>query len=181
MIRKIIISPKFNVKEIVHDAIDRKWFTFQEQVFNLGYEILAYMQNYISVNTKRRGSTGRLANSMTIEVLSVPGKGQVFWGIGNIEKLQQLVPYWYVVNYGKMITGQPYIPYHGALIPGSFLGNPPYSELSGTGQEQFTVNDGSNFFMRPKKPIRPMNYIQSTRHQLDMRLRVILAGLKGGK
>jgi len=181
MISKITITPKFNTRQIVNEAIDRKWFTFQAQLFSLGHEILGYMQGYINANTKRSGNTGKLANAMTIDVIAGAGKGMVFWGIGKMSELQQSVPYWYVVNYGKMITGQPYIPFHGKTTPGSFGGNRPDSAMSGQGTEHFDNNDGSGFSVSAKTPIRPMNFISASRHQLDVRLRLILASLTGGK
>ena len=180
MIKRIRITPKFNVQKIINKAINKKWFIFQEQVFSLGHEILAYMQNYINANTKRSGSTGNLAKSMTLEVSAGAGTGKVFWGIGNMEILNTEAKYWYVVNFGKMITGQPYVPYHGKRVPGSFNGNVPDSSLTGNGSEQFNKGDGSGFSMSAKTPIRPMSYIQASRHQLDVKLRMVLASLRRG-
>ena len=77
-------------------------------------------------------------------------------GIGQIGKLP---PYWYVVNYGNYSP-----PSHGKHVPlGSFGGSPPVAGQAGgmweVGKGSWTFLDD---FIGPKKPITPMNYIETT-------------------
>jgi len=155
-----------------------KMFRFQNEAFLLGNQILAYMQSFINANRKRRGGTGNLAKSMKLETFAGAGTGMISWGIGKISDLMISAPYYYVVNYGKMITGQPYVPFHGKTVPGSFEGNHPNST---GGSEKFNIGDGSGIFMTPGKAIKPMGYIQATRHQLNVKLRILLKSLSRGK
>ena len=169
------ITPKFDVKTIVDSTILREWFLFQNEAFQLGSIILAYMQNFISANHKRDGGTGNLAKAMILETKT--GAGEVFWGIGNIGKLSAEVPYYYVVNFGKKESGEPFIPGGGKPVFGYFgTGNDPDPSLRGIGTEAFTL-DKTKFKMYPGV-IRPMNYIEATRAKLELEMRSLLNKLK---
>ena len=98
-------------------------------------------------------------------------------GIGNINLLPA---YYYVINYGKMITGQEFIPFRGKRIPGSFEGGRPMAGLRG-GVEHFNIGDGSGFSMKPGRAVRPMHYIEATLARLNANLRALLLRLKAGK
>lgn len=172
---KFKITPKFNVKEIINSTIKKDWFEFQDKAFELGQKMHAFIINYIESNHKRRGGTGKLAKAINLEKATPPGT--IFWGIGNIEILQQKAPYWYVVNYGKMVGGLPFIPNRGKFVPGSFEGTAPASALR-EGVQKFNYNDGSGMGMYPKNPIRPMNYIQVTRASFNRRLSSLIRSLK---
>lgn len=175
---KMRITPKFNVREIIDTTIRKDWFLFQNQVHQTGIAITAYMQNYINSRRKRRGNSGNLASSITFEPFtSTPAT--IGWGIGNINILNQKAKYWYVVNYGKTVGGQPFIPAKGKFIPGSFEGNAPSSALK-TGVQKFNYNDGSNMGMFAKTPIRPLNYIQATRARFNRDLVRLISRLKKG-
>lgn len=107
----------------------------------------------------RRSYTGKLAKAITVEIVE-NSRSRYEVGIGNISILNSIAPYWYVVNYGKRFdTGVPYVP---PAFRGSFAGNPPVSNDGGkysTGMEK-AIMDGQ-FSIKPKKPIRPLRYIQA--------------------
>lgn len=170
---KMTITPRFDTQEIINTTIKKDWFEFQNEAFNLGEIIRNYMQAYINTHRHRRGGTGRLAKSITFKGLT--GAGFVSWGIGNISRLPA---YWYVINYGKMVTGGEFIPARGKFVPGSFEGNRPISSLKG-GVQRFNYKDGSGFGMKPGIPVRPINYIQATRAKLDIDMNILLAKFKG--
>ena len=171
------ISPKFNVREIMSKTIERDWINFQSGAFDMGKRLHTYMQTYINSHRKRRGGTGNLSKSVNFETLAGAGMGSIFWGIGNINLLPA---YYYVINYGKMITGEPFIPFRGQRVPGSFEGGRPKSGLRG-GVERFNRGDGSGFSMKPGSVVRPMNYIQATRARLNANLNALLLRLKAGR
>lgn len=169
------ITPRFSAKEIYDETIAKDWFIFQNQAYLLGQRMTTYMQNYINRNRHRRGGTGNLAKAMNFQGFTAPGI--VSWGIGFIPSLPK---YWYVINYGKMVTGEAFIPFRGKFVPGSFEGSRPNSALKG-GVEKFNIGDGSKFGMYPKSVIRPINYIQSTQARLNTNLTALLARIRMGK
>jgi len=168
------VTPKFSSKQIAND-LRRIWFEFQLGAMETGKRAQAYMQNYINSHRKRRGGTGKLARS--IDFVPMTGAGMVGWGIGTIANLP---PYWYVINYGRMITGEKFIPARGKFVPGSFEGRKPDPALAG-GVEKFNYKDGTGFGMTPKRAVRPMNFIQSTRIRLNTNLRNLINRLKRTK
>lgn len=106
-------------------------------------------------NNAHRHTTGKLAKHINVEQSDTPDT--FFVGVGNIDLLNSVAKYWYVVNYGKRFdTGVPYIP---PAFSGSFGGNAPDSSLAGIGSDRAT-KDGQ-FSIKPKKPIRPLRYIQA--------------------
>ncbi len=139
------------------------------------------MRKIINTPTpKTRGATsGKLANA--IKIWRDPNtEAQIHWGIGDINKLQQQVPYWYVVNYGKTTRGQPYIPNFGNFVPGFFLGGDgrPIADLAGKGKERFGKLKYSGSGMFPKTAIRPINFIEKTRFKLNQEIQKLLNKLK---
>ena len=171
----LIITPKFSAREIYDETIAKDWFIFQNHAYLIGQRMAIYMQNYINRNRHRRGGTGKLAKAMQFQGFT--GTGMVSWGIGYIPSLPN---YWYVINYGMMATGEPFIPGRGRFIPGSFEGNKPDSALKG-GVERFNYGDGSGFGMKPKSVVRPINYIQATQAKLDLYLTALLASIRMSK
>ena len=169
---RMIITPKFNAKEIYDSTISKDWFIFQNSAYLLGQRTALYMQNYINRNRHRRGGTGKLAKAMQFKGFTAPGI--VSWGIGFMPSLPK---YWYVINYGKMVTGEAFIPFRGRFVPGSFEGNRPSSALKG-GVEHFNIGDGSGFGMKAKSVIRPINYIQATYIKLNANLTALLARIR---
>ena len=171
------ITPKFNVREIISTTIEKDWINFQAGAFNIGKKLHSYMQTYINSHRRRRGGSGKLSKSINFEVKAGAGLGSIFWGIGNVNLL---LAHYYVINYGKMITGGEFIPNRGNFVPGSFEGSRPNSALRG-GVERFNYKDGSGFGMKPGKAIRPMHYIEATKARLNANLRALLLKLKAGK
>ena len=169
---KFTISPKFSTKEIIDSTLRRDWFLFQNSAFALGQKTQIYMQNYIKNNAKRRGGSGKLAKS--IDLVAQTGAGFVSWGVGTIANLP---PYYYVINYGRMISGEEFIPGGGNFIPGSFEGGKAEAGLAG-GAEKLNYGDGSGFGMKAKKPVRPMNFISATRARLNANLRALLVRIR---
>lgn len=167
-------TPKFNVNEIMHDFVGKDWFRLQELVNILGEHILSYMQDYINTRSHRDGKTGNLANAITIDQYA--GAGEVGWGIGKITTLDQNAPYWYLLNFG----GKTFVAQFGLGVGGSFNGNSPDSSKAGTGVGTERFGDG-NFVMFPKNPIRPLNYIESSRQKLDLEIKKIILHIKANK
>jgi len=175
---KVTITPKFSVKEIMDTTIRKDWFIFQSEAFDLGVRLTAYMQNYINSRRKRKGGSGNLAKTITFEP-SPNTTAQIGWGIGNIALLNAKAKYWYVINYGKTVSGQPFVPGKGKFVPGSFEGSAPRSALRG-GAQKFNYKDGSGMGMNPKSAVRPINYIQASRAKMNRNLLAIILKIKKG-
>jgi len=177
------ITPRFSVREIIDSTIGKDWFRFQAEAMALGQSLHAYMQSFINSNRKRQGGSGNLAKSINFDKKAGAGLGRIWWGIGHIPTLQSRAPYWYVVNYGKTVSGRPYIPNYGNFVPGRFSGGDgrPQASMRGKGVESFRYAPDSGMGMNPRSPIRPMNFIQSTRHKLNIDLRAILDRLRRSK
>ncbi len=175
---KINIHPKFHTREIMLTTLRKDWFEIQAGVYEIGQRLHKYIQTYVNSHRKREGGTGNLAKAITFDRHT--GAGMVSWGIGNVNILNSQAPYWYVVNYGKMVTGAPYIPAHGNFVPGYFRGGDgrPRAEMTGKGKESFVYEPGGNKGMYPRTPIRPMNYIQATRAKLTRDIRALFIRIK---
>lgn len=172
----VTIKPKFSAKKIYNETIQADWNLFQYHAFAMGKVILFAMHSYINSHRKRKGGTGNLAKAIKFYSGGTFG-GQISWGVGKISEMQKAVPYWYVVNYGKMVTGKPYIPYHGKRIPGDFEGSRPNANTAGAGNQRFYKRKGS-FSMKPGKSIRPMHYIEYGQLRLSLAIKEILKTLK---
>lgn len=177
---KMKITPKFNTKRFIDETIGKDWKRFSTEAKLLGVVLTSYMQSYINSNRKRRGGTGNLSNIIKFYSLNVPG--MVSWGIGSIAELNQSAKYWYVINYGKKISGEVFVPYNGKFVPGSFEGNRPNPAFAGEqGVMHFNKGDGSGFGMKAKSVIRNINYIEATRAKLMIDMNRLLARLKGAR
>jgi len=168
------ITPKFTAREVMI-PLYKDWNSFKAFTMKLGMNIHNYMQNYINARRHRRGGTGNLANAINFVDLSTPKT--IGWGIGDINLLQKKAPYWYVINYGKKITGEPFIPGGGKFVPGSFEGHASEGALAG-GVEKFNYKDGSKMGIKPKSVIRPIDYIDSTWIMFNKQIAVLLASFK---
>lgn len=167
----IVITPKLDIDLFVLKTIEVETQMFVSSLQGLGKKIQNYMQSFIIANTKRHPSTGTLAKSINLVI--EPGKETIFIGIGDMDILQKEFPGWYVVNYGKMITGQPYIPPSSV---GSFNGSAPDFQYVGFGNERFK-KDGK-YMVRPTESIRPMNYIENSRAYADIEFEKIFEHFK---
>jgi hypothetical protein len=119
------------------------------KIESLAQQALLYMQSYLMTHSKH--PTGRLMSNLDIKIIKTD-KGFTF-GIGNIKKLNKESPYWYVLNYGKTITGKKFIP---PAFVGSFEGDRPVAGKQG----QQYVDEG-NYYIQPKT-FTPVNYIEAT-------------------
>ena len=129
-----------------------------QRMSDLGLDTVEFMRTTIH-NSAKRGSMGNLGNA----IRKYQGYfGPVEWvGVGLIDELNQKAPYWSVVNYGGYVP-----PANIGMFENT---GAPDSSLTGRGTEVWhhvgtaAAAYGLNFwFMRPKSPIRPMNYIEST-------------------
>jgi len=171
---KLTVTPKFNTKEIIDNTIGKFWFQFQLSAFNLGLKTQQYMINYIKTHKHRAGGTGLLESSINLETASSPGS--ISWGVGAIANLPK---YWYVVNYGKKVTGEDFIPGMGKVRPVMFSdgGADASKRGAGTGQVWGIRNIIGENEPLPSK-IRPLNYMQATRAKLNANLRNLINRLK---
>lgn len=176
---RMVVKPKFDVKRIINKTIEKDWINFQSRALNMGKALHKYMQSYINRNRKRQGGTGRLSKAIDFAILAT-APARIHWGIGSISKLNTIAKYWYVINYGKKVTGGQFIPGGGKFVPGYFgTGNRPDSSLKGRGKESFTHSPRSSMGMYPGI-IRPMHYIEATRYRLSRRLKRLIMGLRKG-
>jgi len=176
---KAEITPKFKIEEIYTDTIGKDWIRFQELVAELGEHILAYMQNYINSHISRAESNGTLANAMKLDVVAGAGEASVGWGIGYMPTLDVEVPYWYLINFGGLTT----IAKEGRGVGGYFGGGDAPDSIkrgSGVGTQRFH-EEMNTFMMFPKSPIKPMNYIENSRQQLDREINKILQFIRTRK
>lgn len=175
------ITPRFNVHQWAVKKIDSNWIDFQDRAFRLGQRIHAYMIGYIISHKKRAQSphldgTLPLETSIKLHIIST-APAIISWGIGHIPSIQAQSPHWYVINYGKTVSGARFIPARGKGVPGYFQPSGAPSANKINGREPFIYDPGT-FMMYPKNPIRPMNYIESTQFRLENEFRVLLATLK---
>jgi len=165
---KASFSPKFNVKEIVHQTIEKQWIEFQFRAFELGETMLSYMQTYIASQIKGDTSSGNLVRSIKLYNEAGAGEAKVAWGIGLMTEMNVLAPYWKLINYGGVTWKGDY-----HFVPGHFEGNKfvyvPNSK------------DGEMLPSGVKTVIKGMNYIESTRMELDREINKILKQLSVSK
>ena len=182
MISRVIITPKFNVAQWAKRKIDSNWIGFQNQALILGQKMRSYMIGYIMSHKKRAQSphldgTLPLEKSIKLHILAT-APAIISWGIGHIPSLQAQSPHWYVINYGKTVSGSRFIPNRGRAVPGYFQPSGKPQANKRNGREPFIYGQGT-FVMYPKSPVRPMNYIESTTFRLRNEFRILLASLKG--
>ncbi len=177
MINRIKITPRFSANQIIEQDLNKSWAELEVHFFQAGHSLLKYMRHYINSNRKRSGGTGNLAKAIDIKIFSTTG--QISWGIGHIPTLQSRAPYWYVLNYGKTISGKRFVPGMGKAVPGYFGGgNRPDSSKKGAGTEHFSY--ARNTFLIYPGAIRPINYIESSEHMLKVHINTILARFSMG-
>jgi len=183
----IKIIPKFRTRTIINKTIRRYWNKYQIEAVKMGEKLHKDIVSYVNANAKKRsGNTGNLARSINFEFSTLGKGGTIFWGIGNLNLLNQNAPQWYVLNYGKTVAGIRYIPNYGNFVPGYFSDGRPQSSKRGAGKASFYYRPneasadrpGDIGGMYPKTPITPINYIQFGQQGLARRARYLLAKLK---
>ncbi|KKL77646.1 hypothetical protein LCGC14_2032800 [marine sediment metagenome] len=128
----------------------------------IGHDTKDKFRDVISAH-RRRGpsrSGNRLAKSIKVHQRNL-GIIKIV-GVGKKNTMNVEAPYWSVVNYGGYLP-PPAVGWFGT-------GNPPDSTLIGKGTEPWYdvkgigggASLGGGVWMFPKKPIRPMNFIQTT-------------------
>ena len=119
------------------------------------------MKTIIEQNKKRPGQYKKdsLANAFKAGRLELTQNSMVF-GIGDKTYLDQEFPYWYVVDVGGYIppSVMGWFGRHRRPIKGTKGGKEVF--------HQHSMAEGG-FFMKPKVPIRPMNYISLTQDWIN--------------
>jgi len=137
-------------------ALQRQWFLWQEEVFELGEKTVEVMKDRIEQTRKReKGKEGGLASLIEMEVIDTTGK--IHFGIGNIEKLKEQAPYYKFINDGGKIPVKK-VPY------GIFSNYPkPSSEVPQTGRWIVGGKDeeGKSYTFTPKKPVEGKHFIEA--------------------
>ena len=145
---------------VVRD-IQFRFIKLKQGIQVLGETARDKMRNIISTEKHRKKeSQGNLESAIN----TYPSADGWSVGVGDLEELNYLAPYWYLCNYGGMSA----IAARGGTIYGQFEGSPPQGRYAGTGvgrqyfyQNSFTA-EGEMFHMKPKNPVWAMNYIEKT-------------------
>jgi len=142
-------------------------FELQDKLSSLG-ELTAFrMGEIVQDSIKRPPNTGKLAMSITSEILK--STGGLTLGIGNIGKMNSEAPYWEVLNDGGYLP-PPTVGFFGN-------GNAPMAGASG---EKWT-DDPGKFPMTPKKVTEPVNYIEKADAELVKHIKAQLDKLLGAR
>jgi len=131
------------------------------------------IKHYISTSKKRR--TGKSTLEDAIEAKKILKGDEIVYGIGEINKLNQVAPYWFVLNYGRKWTG-------GEFIPPTNLGyfvEEPHKPQGGTDERSEWIHTGNrkDFLLKPQK-FTPINYIEYGVRYLINKIEEILTKLK---
>ena len=159
MIRRVTITPKFDYKHIKHTTLDSGQRDFQVHARLMGMNLAQLNRSYINNNCKRAGSTGNLEKN--IEYKEISTTGGIQWGIGDMSVLNAQAKYWFAINYGKKITGEPFIPGGGNYRPVQFEDGPADPTKRGIGNSKAIAwkrIEGPN--ERKPSVVRPMNFIE---------------------
>ena len=132
------------------------WIQRQQEIFSIGGKCYSFMKMYLKTNVHRKSySPVPLRNAIKFWRGGALGAGIIEWGIGEIDVLDQTHPYWNILNYG--VNFVPYANKKG--VKGMFF--PTGAPAAGaTGNEPFIK--GNQYFMKPKKAIRVVPYIDET-------------------
>jgi hypothetical protein len=143
----------------------------QEEMRVVGHHCADNMRETISSSKKRPSLGSNLEDNITAETINTTGGVEV--GIGRISRLKANAPYFEVLNDGGYV---PYSTAKGAPL-GSFYGDAPVPD--GTGQNWERMGN-VGFFMKPKKAIEGIDYINKAILNLDRELKEVIEKL-GGK
>jgi len=167
-------DPVLLVKTITNNI----YMEVQGKLEDVARECVEEMRKIIAERRKRDSSgQNNLENAIDYKLdSSFMSEGGVHIGIGNIDKLNALAPYWNVLDSGFLNnSNSSYIPYmskNGAPL-GSFNGQRPVA--GGSGKDNWERSGVKGFFMKPKKPIEGIHYIliasESLTRKLDTEVR----------
>jgi len=142
--------------------LQAKFKKTSEGVVDVANAARDHMRKTIKDNKRRGAGSGRLERAIQTHVETATGTVTIV-GVGLIELLDIYAPYWYLLNYGGMVSPQ------ARAVPGYFGNNrPPLPGLRGwLGHESFTytpleasADRGGTFFMNVETPITPVHYIE---------------------
>jgi len=142
------------IKELGKDGTSSH-FILQDAVNTIADKAVEAGRNHISVSKKRPSSGDNLEKAIDKEIIQSVGGVEV--GIGNIEKLKKVAPYFEVLNDGGYVPPANV----GYFTSGSGLSGditPPASGISGQ-QWVHTGKERGSFLMKPKKAIEGINYV----------------------
>jgi len=134
----------------------------------LGQDTAKYMSDTITSNVKRTPNEGVTERAILDASHSIDDSS---YGIGELSVLQQTAPWWYVIDTGQMWTGGAYIPPYTRGFFGQ--GNPPMTNIN---TERLTFGN-QGYYVYPKKPIRPMNYVALTKIWLEANIDTYIKSL----
>jgi len=141
-------------------------FDLQNILAMIAEKTASRMGEIIQDSIKRPPNTGKLAMSITSEILNSTGGIEV--GIGNVSKMNSEAPYWLVLNDGGYLP-PPAVGFFGE-------GNPPRAGASG---ERWTDDPGA-FPMTPKKVTEPVRYIEISNEELTKHIKKTIDKLMKG-
>lgn len=137
----------------------------RQQISDLGDETSQKMKEVIEQNKVRpqAGEPKTLEETINVEHFADGG-----WGVGDINVLNQKVPYWRAVNFGSAHMVGKKVPM-GAFNPGD-----PEPNAESSRQGRWKKGDGKHIFT-VKNPIPPMNYIEKTVNFLKLKFASLTA------
>lgn len=152
-----------NPIQFMRDIQTQFYPELQSRLVDLAQETVGFMRNIISTSKKRPSFGNNLEKSIESEILNDVGGVEI--GIGNITKLSSDAPYYQVLNDGGYI---PYSTVKGAPL-GSFYGDRPEP---GRSDQNWERSGNKGFFMKPKKAIEGITYIDKADQNLRDKLEV---------
>lgn len=143
------------------------------QVDRLAVDSCNYMRNYITTHSRREGHTGNLESNITVVRPQKGSRAAIY--VGDVNRLNRTAKYWYVLNYGATVEGEPFVPprTHGYFGEG----NAP-SEVGGTEQFNYVPEAGEKAYIVTPQTFTPINYIEATNTWLARRWKNILSKQK---
>lgn len=135
----------------IQDVDKRIHFEMQSKLVDSAKATAELMKKIIKSSIKRDGSTGKLENSINVELLNT--EAGVHIGIGRITNLP---PYWQVIDEG------------GYIPPANlgYFGNTEAPQAGKSGEKWTHTGDRTDFLMIPKKLIEPIRYVEISETEL---------------
>jgi len=163
---KITTRGRKNPSLWIQDIAKEIYPEVQNRLLEIANETVQNMRNIISDSIKRLGSTGRLENSIKLDLLSTTAG--IHFGIG---KISELPPYWEVLNDGGYVP-----PINRGFFAGglglSGEGVPPQSGQAG--EQWIHTGSKADYLLNPRKPIDPVGYINVSSEIMNTQIRISL-------
>lgn len=135
----------------------------KRQTFRLAEATVKEIQDTISANIKRPGSTGLLADSFHAEMTKLGA------GVGRISFLNKVVPYWRHINFGSLAIGANW---QHRVPRGEFRPGDPVPSEDGFGDGRWNTPGSYGFI--PKNPIPAMNYLEKSLAKILPKIHLII-------